>query len=55
MDPETIKVGDKVDILDREGIWCIGTIELIVRSVDRQPLLYIHYEDWHRKFDEYIY
>ncbi len=27
-----LKAGDKVDILDREGIWCVGTIELIIRS-----------------------
>lgn len=52
---DQLKPGDKVDILDREGIWCVGNIELIIKSEGRQPLFYIHYENWNRKFDEYIY
>ena len=50
-----IKVGDKVDVRDTEYVWCKAIVELKVLSESRKPLLYVHYEGWNRKYDEYIY
>jgi aminopeptidase-like protein len=51
----TIKAGDKLDVRDTEYIWCIGFVELKISTLDRPPLLYIHYDGWNRKFDEYMF
>lgn len=50
-----VKAGEKVDVRDTEYIWCSGVIELKITTLNRLPLLYIHYEGWNRKYDEYIY
>ena len=50
-----VKVGDKVDVRDSEHIWCVANVELKISTLNRQALLYIHYEGWNRKYDEYIY
>jgi hypothetical protein len=42
-------------VRDTEFIWCKGTVELKITSSKHEPLLYIHYEGWNRKYDEYIY
>ena len=39
-----IKVGQKVDVRDTEYIWCVGTVELKINTLNRPPLLYVHYE-----------
>jgi len=49
------KVGEKIDACDTENIWCKAIIELLIRAPNRKDLLYIHYEDWNRKYDEFIY
>ena len=50
-----VKAGDKVDVCDTEFIWCKGLVELVIKTHDRRDLLYIHYEGWNRKYDEFIY
>lgn len=50
-----IKVGEKVDIRDTEYIWCVGTVEVKIKTINHIPLLYVHYNGWHRKYDEFIY
>ena len=63
---QNVKAGDKIDVRDTEEIWCSGKIELKISTINRLPLLYIHYEvsfwchhhyyqGWNRKYDEYIY
>jgi hypothetical protein len=52
---EDVKVGEKVDVRDTEHIWCVGLVELKISTLKRPPLLYIHYEGWNRKYDEYLY
>ena len=52
---ECVKAGDKIDVLDTEQIWCKATVEMIVKSDSRKDLLYVHYDGWNRKYDEYIY
>jgi hypothetical protein len=42
-------------VCDTENIWCKATVELIIKTANRKDLLYIHYEGWNRKYDEYIY
>jgi hypothetical protein len=39
-----VKAGDKVDVRDTEYVWCIGTVELKITTVNHPPLLYIHFE-----------
>ena len=50
-----VKAGQRIDIKDTEHVWCVGQVELKFTSKSRPPLLYIHYEGWSRKYDEYIY
>lgn len=52
---KNVKVGDKIDACDTENIWCKATVEMIVKAQNRKDLLYIHYEGWNRKYDEYLY
>lgn len=52
---QTVKAGDKIDVNDTENIWCRATVELVIKTQSRQNLLYLHYEGWNRKYDEYIY
>ena len=51
----TVKVGDKVDACDTENIWCKATVELVIKAPSRKDLLYVHYEGWNRKYDEFVY
>ena len=50
-----MKAGDKIDVLDTEQIWCKATVEMIIKSDNRRDLLYVHYDGWNRKYDEYIF
>jgi hypothetical protein len=50
-----VKAGEKLDILDTELIWCQATVEMVIKTTNRRDLLYVHYEGWNRKYDEYIY
>lgn len=50
-----IKPGQKLDVLDTEHIWCVAEVEMRITAQNRQPLLYIHYDGWSRKYDEYLY
>ena len=52
---DTVKAGDKIDACDTEYIWCKAHVELVVKLKNRKDLLYLHYEGWNRKYDEYIY
>ena len=52
---DSVKAGDKLDVNDTENIWCRATVELVVKTQNRKNLLYVHYEGWNRKYDEYIY
>jgi len=51
----SVKVGEQIDACDTEYIWCKATVEMIIKTASRKDLLYIHYENWNRKYDEYIY
>lgn len=51
----SVKTGEKLDVCDTEHIWCKATIELVIKTIERKDLLYLHYEGWNRKYDEYIY
>jgi hypothetical protein len=55
VDPSKIKIGDTIDLMDKQGVWCKALIELKIITANRPPLFYIHYLGWHRKYDEYIY
>ena len=50
-----IKVGERVDSCDTENIWCTAMVEIVIKTTNRKDLLYIHYEGWNRKYDEYLY
>jgi hypothetical protein len=49
-----VEVGMEIDVLDTEGVWCMGVIRLIVYSTDRFPKLKVHYVGWSTRFDEFI-
>jgi hypothetical protein len=44
----------KLDVRDTENIWCTGNVEMIMRFSESEPVVYIHYDGWSRKYDEYI-
>jgi hypothetical protein len=50
-----VKAGDKIDVCDTENIWCMATVELVIKSANRRDLFYLHYEGWNRKYDEFMY
>lgn len=50
-----VKAGEKLDVLDTEHIWCTAVVELKIKAANKQPLLYLHYEGWSRKYDEYMF
>ena len=52
---DSVKAGEKVDACDTEYIWCKATVEMVIKTSNRKDLLYVHYEGWNRKYDEYIY
>lgn len=52
---ESVKPGEKIDACDTEYIWCKATVEMVIKTNNRKDLLYIHYEGWNRKYDEYVY
>lgn len=51
----TVKAGDMIDVCDTEYIWCKATVELVIKSQNRRDLLYLHFQGWNRKYDEFIY
>lgn len=40
---EKLKVGDKVDIRDKEYVWCEGVVKLILESIGRDALYVVEY------------
>eukprot|EP00347_Sterkiella_histriomuscorum_P005292 403357159 len=51
-----IKAGDKIDVRDTEYVWCVGIIQYKISVTNSKfPLLYIHYDGWNKKYDEYLY
>jgi len=47
-----VPVGSRVDVRDTECIWCVGYVKLKIEQPNQPPLLFIHYEGWHKIFDE---
>lgn len=50
---EKFAVGQEVDVLDTEYIWCRGTVREVVSRKTRSQVL-VHYEGWNKIYDEYI-
>jgi hypothetical protein len=50
---EKFELGQEVDVLDTEYIWCRGTIREVVNRKKRSQVL-VHYEGWNKVYDEYI-
>ena len=49
-----LQVGTKVDIRDKNYIWCLGTVNLIVESAQREPLLVVRFENASKPFEEVL-
>jgi hypothetical protein len=45
--------GQEIDILDSEYIWCKGQIKEVVNK-GKDPSVLVHYDGWHKMYDEYI-
>ena len=39
---------------DTDYIWCTGEVRMIVESINREPILAIHYEGWNMWYDEFL-
>lgn len=60
-----VRVGEEIDVLDKENVWCVACVEARIVTELLKPLLKIHYkvrykemlielQGWNRKFDEFI-
>jgi len=50
-----IEVGSKVDIRDKDYVWTVGTVMLIIESIKREPVFVIHYDGLDSTTDEVIF
>jgi len=55
LDTSDIAIGTKVDIRDKEYIWCKGIIKMIIESAKRVPVLLLHYEGFEESKDEVLF
>jgi hypothetical protein len=51
---DKIDIGEKLDVRDTDYIWCTGEVRMIVESINREPILAIHYEGWNMWYDEFL-
>lgn len=51
---DKIDIGEKLDVRDTDYIWCVGEVRMIVESINREPILAIHYEGWNMWYDEFL-
>ena len=51
----TLSIDSKVDVRDKDYIWCEGTVKLIIEQINKDPLYVIHYEGMSHQWDEIIY
>ena len=51
---DKVEVDDKVDVRDTDYIWCIGTVTMVVESMNHEPIIAIHYEGWNKWYDEFL-
>ena len=49
-----VKPGDIIDALDTESIWCEALVDLKILRASGKSVLFFHYLDWSRKYDEII-
>ena len=49
-----LEVGCKIDIRDKDYVWGIGTVKLIIESTKREPIFVIHYDGLDSSTDEVI-
>ena len=55
LDTSDIVIGTKVDIRDKEYIWCKGIIKMIIESAKRDPVILVHYEGFEENKDEVLF
>ena len=51
---EKVEIGDKLDVRDTGYIWCSATVTMIIESINHDPILAIHYDNWNRWYDEFL-
>jgi hypothetical protein len=51
---EKVEVGEKIDVRDTDYIWCIGTVRMVIESINHEPIIAIHYEGWNMWYDEFL-
>lgn len=37
--PKSLAIGDKVDIRDKDFVWCRGSVKAIIESANREAVL----------------
>lgn len=47
-------MGEKIDARDTGYIWCTAVVTMVVESINKEPILAIHYDDWNRWYDEFL-
>ena len=50
-----LEVGCKVDIRDKDYVWVVGTVKLVIESIKREPVLVVHYDGLDNLTDEVIF
>ena len=51
---DDLAIDSKVDVRDTNAVWGVGTIELIIEQMNREPLFVVHFDDKTSYFDEVI-
>jgi len=41
---DNVQIDCQVDVRDKEYVWGIGTVRIVIESLQREPLLLIHFE-----------
>ena len=47
-------VGQALDVMDTENIWCAGVVRGVFPNAGHAPTLLVHYLGWDPMYDEYL-
>lgn len=48
-------VDEKIDVRDRQYVWCQGTVKMIVESEHRDPVILVHFDFFDESKDEVLF
>ena len=49
-----LEIDSKVDVRDKDYIWCQGVVKLIIEQINKDPMYVVHYQGMSNRWDEFI-